>query len=248
MTAKFSNRNEEIVRQYEVEKLSLQEVGELHGISRERVRQILNEHGHREKRRRPNLTVTRRKAAWIDKHREEIAGRLISGEAAAHITETEAVPRSWVEAVWHGLTEEERRIATLRHVARTDYGTSEDDVTHALRWAAEQIGEPLTVETYGDWARTNGMMSPVTIITRCGTWVAGLKLAGLQANSSSNVPRRYSDEECLDAVRRVEKKVRRIPSRTDYIREALDTDPSFPLLRIRFDGWLGVLRALGKEI
>ncbi|NHB83959.1 hypothetical protein G7085_02830 [Tessaracoccus sp. HDW20] len=153
---------------------TLQDMGDLHGISRERVRQIATSKGvvMRELRREQKASADRR--------RRRIARR-VYGTSLTYPELTVAEIAEWVDtdeqtvrqALEHRLAVHETRVRP------PDTGrTSEETLIAALaEWGAQT--ETLTGDDYTQWATDRGLPGKQTIAIRFSSWNAALVLAGL---------------------------------------------------------------------
>ena len=154
--------------------LTLQELGDLFGVSRERIRQIAKERGVSTKK----LREEQRERAM---HRRQTLARHIHETSLAHPELTVAELAEWHE------TDESTVRAALKHrlavhEARPYSGdtdrTSDDALLTALAtWGAQTTTH--TSDDYTAWAIAHGYPGKQTPMNRFGGWNNALLLAGL---------------------------------------------------------------------
>lgn len=248
---------------YHEEGLTLAEVGERLGVTRERVRQLLRDVG------RPsgpcgytNPAVLRRRAASrvavLDEHREEALAMYREGGGVRRIWKAYASDGATFEATGEwiaaNLTPQEREDLRRAAVARRKAieAVPDERLTEDLREAAAELGPDLTHEDFAAWARKRGRRGSQTHIHRFGSWNESRLLAGLPAVNSNKAlrPDRISEEECREAVRLVAVTLGRAPAAQEYLREAKARRlPSLATVRWRLgEGKWAPARAIAEEL
>jgi hypothetical protein len=132
---------------------------------------------------------------------------------------------------------------------------SDEDLTAFLREAGTAAGGRLSGSAYGAFARgrrtADGRPWPTeqTAANRFGSWRAAVQAAGLGAYPSfGGLRRRFSREQCVEAVRLMGERLERTPSRGEYercARESAGGLPSVATVGVRCAGWSEALRSAG---
>lgn len=153
--------------------LTLQQLGDLYGVSRERVRQIAAQHG---------ISVSELRAeknAQADRRSRRVA-RHIYAASLSHPELTIEELAEWAE------TDENTVRAALGHrraVHEVNYnawstGVSDEELLDGLRAWAEEVGVH-TGDSFTDWATKHGLPSKQIPMMRFGGWNNALRRAGL---------------------------------------------------------------------
>jgi Sigma-70, region 4 len=213
-----------IARLYYADELTMEQIGELYGITRERVRVILDsvqpEPGGRQALagRRASAKAARR----AESLREEIErlyrelGNVESVRKRLRI-DTAVVSRT-VEEAFADDPLERLRVMKQNWIAAGDRRRRDDDIVfdHMRRLAG---GDVLTGEAWDAYALANDLPGKQTMTIRYGTWTAALDAAGVKAGRRGfGGPRRYEDDDLVAAVSRAWDAVGRPPSMGDYQR------------------------------
>lgn len=186
-------RNTQIVRAYE-KGASLREIGETHGLTAERVRQILKTEGV--ERRGPGSLTTAAYEQFVAKHGEQV-NRYFTRVRSIRLTVAHfegKYPKSWVTRLLADRASEQRR--DLRPPRPVVY----DDTSLLDTLRAKAIDGRLSAKTYQD-QRSPDDPSVTTIILRFGSWATAIKKAGLRGGQRHSVPtRRWTTDQMLDAI------------------------------------------------
>lgn len=234
---------------------TLQEVGERYGVSRERVRQILNAHDYPVRSVKETAALQRAGehamgAQIVNLHSQlgdprEVANRL--GVTNATVQE---VLRA--EELANPMPASTRR----RKLGSTQKRYTDQELLECIETASKRLGGVLTTNAYTEFIRGRSLSdgrpwpSHQCMHLRFGSWRAALHRAGLRANPASAIAgqRLFEAGHCIDAIRHVAREVGHSPTAAEYDLRARASDgglPSLPTVRHRLGGWLNALRAAG---
>lgn len=249
MSALDDSRVDEMYLLY-VSGQTLEQVGREFGVTRERVRQIFVAEGLRVR----SVAET----AWIRRRREEA-----KAEEGA-----EEIVLAFKESGDYGATARAlgMTIATVRRVVKDrvpDYRRyrkreavgllySDEDLLRCLREASRASGGVLTGKAYVELAKgrsfEDGRSWPSfpTIVMRLDSWRNALRTAGLPANPTTPIGamRTFERQDCIAAIRRVARKLGRVPTVAEYTRHATASNgklPSLATVRHRCGTWWAAL-------
>lgn len=225
---------------------TLRELGDQHGITYERVRQLFNEFGFDTQKQHKRLTIASYQQKFEAWEREDeihdLYKELGTVEAVAHRIE---LPRQAVAPVLAGM---ELRQLYRRRGASPAY--KKEFIKASLRKAAKRTGEPLTIPAYRKIAPEMGLPADLTIIKAFGSWQVACEAAGVKVNPAEG-PRRGSitSEQCIEAIRECAKDLGRVPSYEKYSKWArAHKKPSGPTVRVKIGPWSkALLQAFGEE-
>lgn len=234
---------------------SLREVGERHGISRERVSQILKAHGY---------PVRSLKEAAVLKRVSEraMAPQIIAlyGELgdSRKIADRLGISYATVQEVisFKEAADSQPASAQRRKLGKAPKRYANEELLECLKVASRQLGGVLTTSSYSEFigGRTlnDGRPWPShqSLQLRFGSWRGALQQAGLRANPTSAISgqRIFGSGHCIDAVRHVGREVGHTPTAAEYDHVARASQgglPSLATVRNRLGGWLNALRAAG---
>jgi hypothetical protein len=231
--------------------LTLQQVGKLFGLTRERVRQVFREAGL-------SIRSTKETRALRSKHLLEGCGEEV--KAAFLISHD-------VERVAHrfGLP-----ISVAQDFIKTQFPHSwerrppkppdpkypSEEILELLRAAAEAVGGVLREASYRRYAEGRSIAdgrpwpSNATIVARFGSWSRALIAAGLEPLGplSSESRRKFSDDDCIAAMQAAAEQLGEPPTVAAYqefARESGGAYPSEATVRQRFGNWYEVLGRAG---
>jgi hypothetical protein len=198
-TSPNADRNRQIVEMWATG-ATLAEVGERFGLTRERVRQLVNKAEAERETTPMDLRRAAHAARWIDftdtygpKIRFLAAQCTSIDQIHGHLPDTSAAD------IAEFLREHGIRCRGDRPVKRR---WSDDDVLTCLQVAFDELG-PLTVKSYADWAREHEVPGPQTVFNRFGSWTNGMQRAGLEVTLGTARTYRYewTTQRCIEAVR-----------------------------------------------
>lgn len=152
---------------------TLQAMGDLYGVSRERVRQIAARNGVVMRELREQQKAQR------DRYRRRV-GRHIYGVSLSHPELTIPELAEWAEVDEDTVKQAlEHRVAVHQsHPNTWSQGVSNEELLEALKlWAAEATTH--TGDDFTDWALRRGLPGKQTVSMRFGGWNASLMRAGL---------------------------------------------------------------------
>lgn len=153
--------------------LTLQEVGDLYGVSRERVRQIAAMQGVNTRQLREE------KKQQQERHQRRVNQRIYA-VSLEHPELTIEELAEWAEADEDTVRKALRHRRAVHEVTHRDWtaGTTDDELIDGLqRWAAESNNH--TGDSYTEWAVVRGLPGKQTAMIRFGGWNNALRHAGL---------------------------------------------------------------------
>ena len=230
--------------------LTYQQVGEMYGVTRQRVQQLFERRGFR--RRTPDQTRAVRRlqphaaARAIEMFQETKDVRAVASQLRAPIKYVDEVLRA------AGL------VPLPRKPPRPHPRFTEEEMCAFLREASRAIGGVMTVGDYDAVARTrlaaDGGPWPTHQAhqLRFGSWRAALAAASLRANPSSAICGRFlfTRAHCIQAIREVADSLGHDPTAREYeiaAQRSTGTLPSLSTIRIRLGCWTEALRLAGAD-
>jgi hypothetical protein len=232
---------------------SLDEIALGFGVSRERVRQILREHGAPDpqtvaaaRRQRVEHAVAAQLPELLALWR---AGAAPGSAAIALGLQVTACRNAIARAATHADRDTRRAsLAGDRAIAKT---YSDQDIVAAVRFVAERLGRVPTAKEYGAQARELELPSLPTVVNRMGRWTSAVRAAGLvPAHTAAHArARRWTAERCWHAMRAVVAELGEIPTVVAYDRHAAGRRdlPSSATLRNRLGRWSQITSRLIAE-
>ena len=238
--------------------LTLREVGEDYGLSRERVRQLFARAGLQT---RSNVeTAQLKREADRDRADEIVEAFRRTGDVGVVAGELEIGKPTILEVLRAELPPRERVAvsskpgpapATVSAWAKRRY--SDEELIAFLREAGAALGGTLSGKAYDEFAHSrrtsDGRAWPTKQIAakHFGSWRGAVQAAGLDTHPSSGVGlrERFSREQCVEAVRVVCERLERPPSRSEYercARESAGELPSVTTVHTRCGGWSEAVR------
>jgi hypothetical protein len=231
---------------------TLAEAGQIYGIGRERVRQILQAEGievsalpNRGEMRRSRRLALRRTLA------PAMEAMWRGGMTAAEIADALEIPTRTVRELIRERVpadERNRRAAEIRRARRLP----DQSMIKALRKAAQRLGRTPGRAAY-DRLRGEGLVegpSGDAIAYRWGSWALACEAAELKPNSRPphlGLPT-YSEDEYRGALRRVAEEVGDPPTQAQYRAARRNGEPSVHAVNLRFGGWLNARRELLSSV
>lgn len=214
--------------------LTLQSVGDLYGLTRERVRQIAVSQGV--------VTTDLRKLQkeQSDRRARRVA-RLIYGVSLTHPELTVEELADWAEADEATVRRSLEHRVVVHEVKVNDWssGIPDEELLEALReWAAQESRH--TGDNYTDWAALHGLPGRQTAQNRFGGWNNALVAAGLShlAKERGGLRKVISDEEIWGSVLLFFREDLPSYSYASYNEYASARDlPSGALARTRLGSW-----------
>ncbi len=228
---------------------TLDEIGVAHGVTRERIRQLLKKYGGPSSEEVRDVRAAQALSAQGDRQGAVVAEIRSALEGRGPMTVVEVVEATGVDAgdasrFWP------LELAHLRLHGSGGYENrwSADEILDAIREAA-LYEFPLTTNAYAELLSQGQIKgaSMARIGQRFGSWTAACEAAGVVAGQTmrSHYESRWSDEDLLQVARRYlldpnsPNSARRFD---EWKRERAPDGPSFQTLRNRFGSWTEVKR------
>ncbi len=231
---------------------SLDEIALRFGVSRERVRQILHAHGGPAPQ---DIADARRRRAeeQAEQRIDELLALWRTGEQPRSAADTlglqAAACRSTIERFATDVDRAARKASMAG--ARRIQLYSDRDIIVALTSVGTRVGRVPSAKEYAAHARALNYPSLPTVLNRMGGWTHALRAAGMQPLSAParSRKRRWTEESCWEALRRVVEEVGEIPTVLSYERHALGRAelPSAATLRNRLGRWSSITTQLAAQ-
>lgn len=234
---------------------TLSEIAARFGLSRERVRQVLAADGVVDRRGSRSARAARDRSA-AERRRKEILEAWKTGDDPAAIAARLGLRRACVDALLHAHVRPADRLARRRSLAAVApngaaRGHTDEELLRAVRQAVEEARGVPTGERYSKIARARGLPSVSTLANRFGGWNAAVRAAGFEPASDGrrDYRRRWTEQTCLEALRRVSAERGGMPSLREYeeISHGRPDLPSAATVRQRLGSWLILIARLDAE-
>lgn len=248
MTNRTDPKRNEKVRKLRSEGYTYQEIGDEIGVSRERVRQILNRYGHPDNMkvhrkfngvRLPEINDAHDMAvAWLEK-----VGPKTLDETSAHF--------KWPSGfVSEALGDESWMLASVARVYPQKW--SDKQVKAAIARTAKKFGEPVTMAKY-DMARNLGFVegpSCCRIIQRYGTWRNAVLGAGFTVSKPKRTyESKWTDDEIWGYVLRfITESTPSIIHWDKWRAKHAPEAPSSTMIRNRLGQWSDIYNEAARRI
>lgn len=231
--------------------LTLDEVAQEFGVSRERVRQVFSENEFPV--RSLAETAALRRSRLVSEAGDSIRVAFAESRDIDEVAKKLALPRSVVASVVESSFTSKERRKKLRPVKRK---YSDDELRSFLLEASTTLGGVLSANAYTKFARSrkteDGRPWPThqTFGLRYGTWRAALLDAGLAANPSSPIAGQviFEVSHCVDALRAAAREVG-TPLTThaydEYAKSTKGALPSLATVRHKLGRWPEALSRAG---
>lgn len=203
MRRNITAQYDEVVVLYTTTKMTLDQIADKYGVTREAIRQIVL------KKIGPNYRSSR--PAEPTASVEEVA--------AAYLEKGNRGLRGAVRKTWDSMTTEQRRHLVRRRRPRMDRAKifSKAMIIKTLQKAANKLGPSFTSSQYVALARKNNWPSAATIINIMTSWNSAKKAAGLPPGvSARKIYTRITPDECLIAIATVTKAIGHGPTVGEY--------------------------------
>jgi len=234
---------------------SLDEIALRYGVSRERVRQILRANGGPGAR---DVSEARRRRAeqQAEARIDELLTLWRAGaqpRSAATSLGLQAVAcRSTIARFATEVDRAARRASLAEARERGAQLYSDRDILVALTSVAARLGRTPSPKEYAAVARELRFPSLPTVLNRMGGWTSAIHAAGMRplgAATRRTRARRWTDDACWTALRRVVAELGEIPTVLSYERHAVDRAdlPSSATLRNRLGRWSAITTRLAAE-
>lgn len=238
-------RNTEIVKLRE-QGMTLQEIALGIGVSRERIRQILERTSIR-----PKVTATARADRHLsdaERVRDDLVAGYRAGRGTGDLARQLKVSRTAADRVIASSITAADRVERRRALSRTNQTYSRDELIHAVRRVAELIDDVPSAKAYGDRARELGLPSDQTVANRFGGWANAVRAAGMTPRPSNrkSYSRRWTEEACWAALAGLLAELGEAPTAEQYdvLASASDDLPSLGTVRNRLGRWSEVVARL----
>ena len=230
---------------------SLDEIALRYEVSRERVRQILRVHGGPEPQ---DIAVARRRRAerLAEERVDELLALWRAGEGPGSMAPKLGLQATACRTTIERFATDVDRAARTASLAgaRAAPTYSEEDITLALRSAADELGRAPSAKEYAAVARRGPLPSLATVLNRMGGWSNALRTAGLRTAAPARPrSRRWTEEACWEALRRAVDELGEIPSVLGYERFAAGRSdlPSSATIRNRLGRWSSLAARLAAQ-
>lgn len=207
------------VRRYLQEYLTLEEVGEMEGITREGVRQRLKALGIEP--RAQGETAKLRERREISLRGEEIRSEFLRTLSIAETADRLGLRSAWVRRFVEENIPDFEVLLRVPRLAPKKY--SEADLQASLREAASLLKGNLTAEAYDKFARSNGILVDLrprpgmqVMALRYGSWRAALEAAGLPANPHAGPNKGFDVADAVSAIVKSWRTTGHAPTVTGY--------------------------------
>lgn len=226
---------------------TLAEIAEAHGVTRERVRQILTKAGVSGRVSREHVSQGRRDE--VEARRKDILQAFRRGDTPAETARLLGVSEPELRQLLAGsVTSADRATRRGNQPRRRGPRFSDDELVDAVRDVGKRYGRaPMSTE-YGRAAAGGLLPSLPTIHNRIG-WSRALALAGFEERTSARRhKRRWTEEACRHALIRLVVESGEVPTVTQYetLAQLDDALPSLGTVRNRIGVWSAVTAELAR--
>ena len=232
---------------------TLEAIGRRHGLSKQRVSQILRRDGGKELDMVVGQLRRRHELEKVAANRHRILAAFAAGDELPAIARGAALRRSAVEALINAEASAADR-AARRHARRPRSHRrlfSDEELLDAIRLAYRHGEGPVNQQRYVEIASRLGLASRATIVIRFDSWNAAVEAAGLTPTQTRRRqgPRRWTEERCLEALRALARELGGLPTASRYRELLRDRDdlPSPTTVRIRLGEWSAMALRLAAE-
>lgn len=219
---------------------TLNDIAQAHGVTRERVRQILKREGVDRA-----TAINARRARMIEAveaRREDILHAFRRGDSTAQIARDLDAGSAAVRALLDdAITPADRAHRRAnRHSAGVGEQFSDEDLVAAVREVGDRYGRTPTAAEYGR-AAAGGMLPSAPLIHARLGWREAVLRAGLTPRRSARrtYTRRWLAEACRHALRRIVVEIGEVPTVAQYdaLAQLDDSLPSSATVRNRLGRW-----------
>lgn len=229
---------------------TLEEVGAVYNLTRERVRQITKGLYDRNKQReaRKNLLLS-----LVDRYKEEILEDWFEGKNIVQIAHELGLPIEYTEQRLHEWTAEwdplklARRRARVISISNNRQKFSDEEILAILRFIAEQEGHAPSLTDYERWREHfSDWPSKPTLSRGNKSFNDWVRQAGFTPNDlpkGMGLPT-FDDAQIFAALNAVSDIVGHFPSVTEYTKNRPDGAISQPAIRRKFGSWTNAMEAL----
>ena len=223
--------------------VSMDEIGAELGVTKQRVDQLLTEHGV------PRLPVgERRYAAVARRQGPQIIEHFLRTRDEAVVAAELGLPLTTVKRFVDASLPDAQLLRRRRRDVKDRY--SDTDLLSAVAEAARQLPSPLTSTAYGAWAQgrlwgERPWPGPQAVALRFGGWRRALVAADLPANPASGARRTFELQDAIEAVVTAWQEAGRFPSAQRYEQWSMGKDgvPSLATARHLVESWDDLLLA-----
>lgn len=199
MTTSETTRNNKILNLY-LAGLTLREIGEKHGITRERVRQLVAQHGGDEAKHAHKIA---KRTLRNERIRNAVQTAIQTGGDPAKIAKKTGAPvTDVVSAVWN---EQPQHAKRGKGQGKKKY--SDEYLFQCLQKAQQINNGYASTDRYNEIADRCGFPPSVTLIARFKLWSRACTLAGVESRSKRPHvtgwgDQSYSDDEVYESLRK----------------------------------------------
>lgn len=225
---------------------TLEEVGDRHGLTKERVRQLFQDADV------PTRSTRQSRAISRARKRDENTARICEAFSELKSIDEVAVQLGIAKDIVGEVVKAKFRKSERSRPAPRKY--KDEELIALLKEASEHSVPPLTVKRYARYANgretSSGLPWPThqTFGKRFGSWRSAVNAAGLPASKPLPMGnyRRYEEQHCVNAVRTAARVLGKVPTTQEYAAFARNSKgvlPSAATVRHRCGTWT---RALAK--
>lgn len=220
-------------------------VARQHSMSRERVRQILKEHG---KGSGSTIRANRRRAEARE-HQAEIVRTYRRGKSAAEIASEMGLSATLVsELIRETVTKHDRAVRRGNRQNTAEKVYTDEELIEAVAEVGRRVGRTPTTGEYDSIAVSSGLPRIATIHNRLG-WREAVTAAGLETRPAyRQYTQRWSEAAVWRALRQLVIDLGEVPTlnRYDEMAQLDDGLPSAATVRNRVGGWITVTANLAS--
>lgn len=217
---------------------TLQEIGDRIGLTKERVRQLIDQYGIEKRTRAQRLY-----AASFPARAEEVEALFLELRSDAEVAAATGIPLASVKQFVNSVIPDPgvlRRKKRQRFVRYTD-----EEFVECLRSGERALGAPLSHAAYAEWTRGRTLADgrpwpgPQGMMLRFGSWRNTLARAGLAANPTAGPDPQFELSDAVDAMVRAWNETGTPPTVDAYDRwrDGREGFPASATARKFVDGW-----------
>lgn len=216
-----------LITQWAIDGMTQQEIGDRVGLSRERVRQILESNAGPSGTEMRRIRRKRAEARVLEMIREQEMSSAAEVAAATGVS----------EAMTRDILRGNRGLLSHAGGGQSQQFTS-DDLLNSLRQAASVLGEPLSQSKYKSWRKSP---SASVIVARFTSWNRACRTAGVEPQEAKrSYEQQFDDDEILEWLRSyliAPRSAGTMSGYDEWRHRSGFTAPSAATIRVRFGSW-----------